>query len=113
MSDALRTVATFARPADAAIARNALEAAGIRAAIADELTLTADPFLSGALNYIKVQVREADLEEAAAVLAERGMPIPVDAGDETDPGTDESDEFPPVTPGERLIEFSYRAAIFG
>jgi hypothetical protein len=114
MSDDLRTVATFATPADAAIARNALEAAGVSAAIADELTLTADPFLSGALNFIKVQVRESDLERAAEVLGDRGLPIPVDMiGDAGHDDDDGPDEFPPEPPGERQIEFGYRAAIFG
>jgi hypothetical protein len=109
MNDDLRTVATFATfatPSDAAIARNTLEAAGIRAAIADELTLTADPFLSGAVGFIKIQVREADLERAAEVLAEHGAPNDLEPGDE-------SDEFPPVSPGERLVEFAYRAALMG
>jgi Putative prokaryotic signal transducing protein len=78
MADDLRTVATFATPINAALARNALADAGIDAAIADELTLTADPFLGGALGFIKVQVRQSDLERAADVLARRGEPIPAD-----------------------------------
>ena len=106
MFDDLRTVATFATPSDAAIARNALEAAGIRAAIADELTLTADPLFSGAVGYIKVQVREADLERAAQVLADPAAP------DEIEP-PEEGDEFPPVSTGERLVEFAYRSALMG
>jgi Putative prokaryotic signal transducing protein len=113
MSDDLRTVATFATPAEAAVARNALEAAGVRAAIADELTLTADPFLSGAVGYIKVQVRETDLERAGEILGERGMPVAVDYGDEADDEPDEGDDYPPVSQGERMVEFGYRAAIFG
>jgi hypothetical protein len=106
MSDDLRTVARFATPTEAAVARNALEAAGIAATIADELTLTADPLFSGAVGYIKVQVRETDLERAAEVLADAG------GSDELEPG-DEGDEFPPVSPGERLVEFAYRAALMG
>src|SRR5436309_6708422 len=106
MSDDLRTVATYATPTDAAIARNALEVAGIWATVADELTLTADPLFSGAVGYIKVQVSEADLERAADVLADKGAP------EEIEPG-DEGDEFPPMSPGERLIEFAYRSALMG
>src|SRR6476469_5158899 len=113
MSDDLRTVATFATPSEAAVARNALEAAGVRATLADELTLTADPFLSGAVGYIKVQVRETDLERASEILGERGMPVAVDYGDEADDEPDEGDDYPPVSQGERMVEFGYRAAIFG
>src|SRR5436309_15065010 len=75
MPDDLRTVARFASPAEAAIARNALDAAGIPAWVADELTLTTDPFLSGAVSFIKVQGKAADLERAEAVLD--GQPDPV------------------------------------
>jgi hypothetical protein len=114
MSDDLRTAATFATPTDAAIARNALEAAGIDAVIADELTLTADPFLSSAIGFIKVQVREADFERAATVLADHGPTAPADAADDLEPpAADGSDDFLPVSPGERSVEFAYRAAVMG
>jgi Putative prokaryotic signal transducing protein len=118
MSDDLRTVARYARPAEAAIARNSLEAAGISAWIADELTLTADPFLSGAVNFIKVQVRAGDLERAVEVLAEVPGPVAPDAhehdGDPDGPDAgDGPDEFPPETPGQRRVRFAYRAALMG
>lgn len=118
MSDDLRTVARFASPAEAAIARNALEAAGISAFVADELTLTTDPFLSGALNYIKVQVRTADLERAEAVLAEQSASLVSDIADQDgmlgEPATDEgSDDLPTETVGERRVRFAYRAALMG
>lgn len=116
MADDLRTVARYASVAEANIARNSLDAAGIPAWVADELTLTADPLFSGAVNYIKVQVRADDLERAAEVLAEEAEPIDPalaeQAGDseEHDSGPD---EFPPETPGERLVRFAYRAALIG
>ncbi len=123
MSDDLRTVARFASPADAAMARNALEAAGIRTAIADEYTLTTDPLLHGALGFIKVQVRAADLERAEAVLADREhLPPDVltdaalaagDADAESPPEHDEADEFPPESEGERLVNYAYRASLMG
>ena len=114
MTDDLRTVATFATPMDAAIARNALEAAGIAAAVADELTLTADPFLSGAVGFIKVQVRESDLERAADVLDEHGRSAPAETDGEAElAAEDGGDDFPTISPGERLTEFAYRAAFMG
>jgi hypothetical protein len=121
VSDELRTVATFANAADAAIARNALEAAGLRAAVADEYTLTADPLLHGAIGFIKVQVRAADLERAAEVLADaESLPpsvlteaaLAAGPGDEGDEG-DTADEFPPESEGERLVRYAFRAAVMG
>src|SRR5438874_7314735 len=119
MPDDLRTVARYASVVEAAIARNALDAAGIPAWVADELTLTADPFLGGAVNYIKVQVRASDLERAAAVLAEQPEPVAPElaeqAADASEPPEDGGgpDEFPPEMPGERLVRFAYRAALMG
>ena len=75
MPDDLRTVARYASVAEANIARNSLDAAGIPAWVADELTLTADPLFSGAVNYIKVQVRADDLERAPEALSEEAEPI--------------------------------------
>jgi hypothetical protein len=117
MSDELRTVATFANAADAALARNALEAAGIRTALADHYTLTTDPLLHGAVGFIKVQVREADLAHAADVLADRGPAVtPADTGPDAEPSADgdaEADDFPPESEGERLVRYAYRAAVMG
>src|SRR4051794_19353528 len=110
MSDELHTVARFASPAEAAIARNALEAAGIRAVVNDEYTLTTDPMLVGALNFIKVQVRESDLERAADVLAAESVPPAVlteaalAAGEpETADAGEADDEIPWESEGERLV----------
>jgi Putative prokaryotic signal transducing protein len=116
MPDDLRTVARYASVAEANIARNALDAAGIPAWVADELTLTADPLFSGAVNYIKVQVRADDLERAEQVLAEDAPAIDPDvaeeAGETEEPGAG-PDEFPPESSGERLVRFAYRAAFLG
>ena len=116
MSDDLRTVARYASVAEAAIARNSLDAAGIPAWVADELTLTADPLFSGAVNYVKVQVRESDLERAAEVLAEEADAIDPQLAEQAgQPEEPESgpDEYPPETQGERLVRFAYRAALIG
>jgi hypothetical protein len=116
MPDDLRTVARYASVTEAAIARNSLDAAGISAWVADELTLTADPLFSGAVNYVKVQVRESDLERAAQVLGEHAEPIDPQlaeqAGDPEEPDSG-PDEFPSETSGERLVRFAYRAALIG
>jgi hypothetical protein len=64
--------------------------------------------LYGAVGFIKVQVRAADLARAAEVLADRG---PAAHDEPSDDGDD--DEEPPETEGERLVRYAYRAAVMG
>jgi hypothetical protein len=68
MARELVTVARFDIPANAHIARNALEEAGIKAVIQDEQLVAMDYLLSLAVGGIKVQVWEEDAERAIAVL---------------------------------------------
>ena len=75
MSDnELVTVATYQLPAQAAMARNALDAAGIRAVVTDAEVVAMDWLLAPAVGGIKVQVQAADAEQAAALIRE------IDAG---------------------------------
>jgi hypothetical protein len=120
MSDELHTVARFANPIEAALARNALEAAGIRAVVNDEYTLTTDPMLVGALNFIKVQVSAADRERAADVLAAESVPPAelteaalAEAEPEAADAIDGDDEIPVEPEGERLVRYAFRAAVMG
>ena len=72
----LVTVARFDIPATAHIARNALEAAGIKAVVQDEQLVAMDYLLSLAVGGIKLQVWEEDAERALSVLA---SVVPVDS----------------------------------
>ena len=74
MSDRLATVATFGCPVEANLARNRLEAAGIKAFLADEETVGMVWHLTNALGGIKLQVGDRDAEEALAILAESEAP---------------------------------------
>lgn len=71
MPDHLVTIATFTTPAEASIARNALEAAGIRAVLSDEVTVDMAWYLATALHGIKLQVAGADVQRAGARHARR------------------------------------------
>lgn len=77
------TVARFDQAGQAHVAKNALEAAGIRAVIADETVVSMDWFLSNAVGGIKVQVLEEDAERAVAALeaalGSEGEPLDEDA----------------------------------
>lgn len=68
MADRLVTIATFDQVAQAYIAKNALEAAGIQASITDEETVGMLWTISTAVGGVKVIVREEDAERAVAVL---------------------------------------------
>src|SRR6266852_5513230 len=62
------TVRTFATPEMADQARNRLAAEGIRAYLADEMTVSTPRQPGNAPGGVKVQVAEEDAEKAAAVL---------------------------------------------
>ena len=70
MIDRLVTVATFDNLVEAHMARNCLEAAGLKSFLMDEETVGMAWHLSNALGGVKLQVGEEDADEALAVLAE-------------------------------------------
>jgi hypothetical protein len=79
MAGRLVTIATFDLPAKARLAQNVLEAAGIKAAVADETTVAMDWLLGAAIGWVKVQVMEEDAERAVTALEEAlGKDEPVD-----------------------------------
>ena len=79
MAGKLVTIARFDLAGQAHIAKNALEAAGIKSVLADEQTIAMDWLLSNAIGGIKVQVLEEDAERAVTALEESlGSDEPVD-----------------------------------
>jgi hypothetical protein len=75
---ALITVARFAWPADAEVAKSALEAAGIESYLTDDQTVRMDWLAWRALGGIKLRIRQSDWNEAETILA--GIPA-ADLGD--------------------------------
>jgi hypothetical protein len=70
MSDSFLTIAAFADPTEASLARNRLEAAGIQAFLMGEEAVAMAWVLTNAVGGIKLQVLECDGERARACLAE-------------------------------------------
>jgi hypothetical protein len=68
MSDELVTVATFDDPVKAAMARNYLEAGGVRAFLLDDLTVGMTWGLSNAVGGIKLQVKASHVLRAEELL---------------------------------------------
>ena len=79
----MKTVARVGWLHEADAIRMQLEAHGIRAFIPDEGMAGANPLLGQAMGGIRVQVDDADAEEAASLLA--AVRQPVTAGDLTCP----------------------------
>ena len=102
MAGRLVTIATFDQAGQAHIAKNALEAAGLRAVLTDEAIVAMDWLLSNAVGGIKVQVLEEDADRAVSVLEESlgsdgpGEPLDDEAmAAEAEAAGAEDDEPPP------------------
>ena len=66
--DRLVTIATYWSPVEANLARNALDAAGVRAILVGEETVGMAWHLTNAIGGVKVQVRSADADRATELL---------------------------------------------
>lgn len=128
----LITVETYNNAMQASLARNYLEAAGVRCVLADEVAVTSGfSGLTNAIGGIKLQVGEEDLERACDLLdavdnQHRAEPKPEtsvvaeaeSAGDnvsvEPKPGVaDEDEDEPPLNAREDNAERAYRAVLVG
>jgi hypothetical protein len=100
MSMRLVTLATFPSPVEAALARNVLDEAGIKAHAADDATGWA---FSGMFGGVRLLVDEADLERAGDLLDEAlGEPLPTD----DEPTEDANDDLPVSDFAENLADRS-------
>lgn len=80
MSGELVTVATYNTSYEASMAKNCLQAAGVRAILADDITVGMAWHLGNALGGVKLQVQAEDAERAEQILAE----VRPETGVETD-----------------------------
>jgi Putative prokaryotic signal transducing protein len=133
MSNDLVTVATFADPIEANLAKNRLEAAGVRASLANEQTVDMDLLLGNALRWIRLEVGDKDADAARAVLNQHeeteapsaagteevsfaigeAQPIfePDQEDHEEEEGADDFDRAPSIR--ERDAERAFRGAVLG
>ena len=114
MREKLVTVSTFDMPTEAHLAKGLLEANGLTAFLADELTVGVAWHLSNAVGGIKLQVAESDVERAAGILMAREVPsIDVEDRFEDLPDVEESASEPPLSAGDKLVDRAVRAALLG
>jgi hypothetical protein len=99
MATRLVTLATFPSPVEAALARNILAEAGIRAEGVEDSTAWA---LSGMFGGVKLLVDEADLDRAGELL-DAALGAPLEAEDEP---PDERDDVPASDFAENLADRS-------
>jgi hypothetical protein len=79
MEDKIVTLESFYDPMLAQIIRTRLEANDIRCFVADDNTLSANPFYNQAIGGIKVKIFERDLEKCREILAQDAV---IEEGDE-------------------------------
>jgi hypothetical protein len=70
MAQDIVTIASFHTPWEASLAKNALEAEGITAFLANEATLAASMGVSSPVAAVELQVAQADAERARVVLSQ-------------------------------------------
>ena len=114
MTEKLVTVTTFQMPTDASLAKSVLEANGLMAFLADELTVGVAWHLSNALGGIKLQVAEPDVEQAIALLQGRDIAsINVEEGFTDVSEIEEYESEEPLSANDKVVNRALRAALFG
>ena len=114
MEDKLVTVSTYDMPTEAHLAKGLLEANGLTAFLADELTVGVAWHLSNAIGGIKLQVPETDVERAASILAAREDPsIVAEDGLGDLPEVEESEADSPLSTADKTVDRAVRAALLG
>jgi hypothetical protein len=128
----LVTIATFDQAAQARLAKNALDEAGVQATVTDESLVAMDWLLSNAIGGIKVQVWDEDAERAVAVLNETlgdpasgsdvspeelaAQPDDAEGPPEPEPAAAPEDRYPPVSERDeyarRLVFTSWLGLMF-
>ncbi len=114
MEDKLVTVGTYDMPTEAHLAKGLLEANGLTAFLADELTVGVAWHLSNAIGGIKLQVAESDVELATGILAAReDSSIEAEVGFADLPEVEESESEPLSSEADKTLDRAVRAALLG
>lgn len=103
------TVGTFSKPEEAHLLRMRLEAGGVRAFIQDENLIQLHWLYSNAIGGVRVQIAEADREQAIEILNEKQDHEPPDAVNRSCPYCGSTDVGPDELP--RRIAFAIMIAL--
>lgn len=108
MTNDLVTIASFASPVEAELAKNCLESSGIPTFLVGENTVSMAWHLTNAVGGIRLQVAQSDATEAVAILHN---PVEEDVAEGNQEEVD--DEGPLPTVREQNADRALRAAILG
>ncbi len=120
MSDKLVTIATFSTLVEASIARDQIEAEGVRVFLADTQAVGIAWHLTTAMGGIKLQVMDDDADRAISILEVDDGPSVSDGESWSDEVAEDSeweigkthkDEYEPPT--DELVDRAFRAAFLG
>ncbi|MHC4507992.1 MAG: putative signal transducing protein [Planctomycetota bacterium] len=120
MPDKLVTIATFSALVEASMARDQLDAEGVRAVLADAETVGMAWHLTGAFGGIKLQVMAADADRAISILRADDTTSSSDAeswqdatGEDFARESDRAYEDEYEYPTNELVDRAFRAALLG
>lgn len=122
MRNKLVTIATFVNSLEASMAQQILQAENIPAFIMDDTTVSWAWHLSTAVGWIKLKVRQSDLDEAIDILTayqiEVSSTVQEELAEENQTLTDNldkdnQDENAHISTCDRLLNYAFRAAIIG
>lgn len=129
------TIANFENAIEANLAKQELEAEGIPAFLADEITVNVAWYLAVAVRWIKLQVPEPDVQQAISILANSRVPnrfAPRDSAelaleetvffdraefqaslDSQDLDREGDDDIVRLSWADQIVERMFRVAVFG
>jgi len=100
------TVATFANSIEANLAKQMLQAGGIRCYLANEMTVDTVWYWTIAVGWIRLQVPQADVELAWSILGETDLNVP-DAEDQID------EDIEKISWADETADRAFRSAVLG
>jgi hypothetical protein len=120
MPDKLVTIAGYSTLAEASMARDQLEAEGVKAVLADAEAVGMAWYLTSAFGGVKLQVMDVDVDRAISILGgDDVMPIgdgespPDEIGEGFERDSDIADDEEPESPTDEVINRAFRAALLG
>jgi Putative prokaryotic signal transducing protein len=114
MANNLVTVATFSNSLEANLAKQLLEAEGIRSYLANESTVDLAWHLTVAVGWIKLQVHESDASQAKFILGSNNLDAETTAPEQVYVQDDDSDdEIIQVSWADQTADRAFRVAVIG
>ncbi|AFZ04155.1 hypothetical protein [Calothrix sp. PCC 6303] len=112
MNQKLITIATFPNSVEAALSKQLLEGVGIPAFVINADIADVAWYYTIMVGWIKLKVRECDVENAVDILTATSVELDEDISQEM-PISSEESEFNYISKPDKIIDFAFRASIIG